>query len=172
MCATTNRRSFLSLMLGGIGLSVIPGKVFAGSVHPEPREDIDASDVLTDDQVAKFGKSVQEVFGMIREIPEVADGIGCYCGCHTRPGYRSLLTCFHEGGRGMGCPMRRRLDTGRGTAATTSRAAPRFRCPPAWRAARARRGMARTARPCCLSSDRRCAWRLPWAPQRISASRM
>ena len=105
MCAQTNRRSFLSLMLGGIGLSVIPEKVFAGSVHPEPREGIDASDVIPDEDIAKFGKSVQEVFNMIREIPEIADGIGCYCGCHTRPGYRSLLTCFHEGGRGMGCPI-------------------------------------------------------------------
>ena len=35
----------------------------------------------------------------------IADGIGCYCGCHTREGYRSLLTCFYEGGRGMGCPI-------------------------------------------------------------------
>ena len=92
-------------MLGGIGLSVLPGKVFAGSVHPEPREGIDASDVIPDEDIKKFGKSVREVFDMVREIPEIADGIGCYCGCHTRPGYRSLLTCFHEGGRGMGCPI-------------------------------------------------------------------
>ena len=92
-------------MLGGIGLSVIPGKAFADSVHPEPREGIDASEVLSDEDVANFGKSVQEVYNMIREIPHIADGIGCYCGCHTRGGYRSLLTCFYEGGRGMGCPI-------------------------------------------------------------------
>ena len=105
MPETHTRRGFLSLLLAGIVISAIPNKVFAGSVHPEPREGIDASLVIPDEKVAKFGKPVQEVFNMIREIPHVADGIGCYCGCNTREGYRSLLTCFYEGGRGFGCPI-------------------------------------------------------------------
>jgi hypothetical protein len=40
---------------------------------------------------------------MIREIPEVADGIRCYCGCAVLPGYRSLLTCYEEGGMAQFC---------------------------------------------------------------------
>jgi hypothetical protein len=105
MKKTHSRRSFLSLSMAGLGLALVPNKVFAGSVHPEPREGIDASEVLTGEQVAKYGKPTQEVFDMIREIPQIADGIGCYCGCHTREGYRSLLTCFYEGGRGVACPI-------------------------------------------------------------------
>jgi len=104
-CRNHSRRGFLSLFAGGIGLSLIPNQVFAGSIHPEPREGIDASLVLSDEDVSHMGESVQEIYNMIREIPHIADGIGCYCGCHTREGYRSLLTCFYEGGRGMGCPI-------------------------------------------------------------------
>ncbi len=105
MLQDQSRRNFLLLACAGLGISAIPNSVFAGSVHPEPREGIDASLVLSDEAVAKFGKPTQEVFAMIREIPQIADGIGCYCGCHTREGYRSLLTCFYEGGRGTGCPI-------------------------------------------------------------------
>lgn len=100
-----SRRSFLTLALAGFGISLIPNRLFAGSVHPEPRKGIDASLVLPDEKVAKYGKPVREVFNMIREIPEVADGIGCFCGCHAAEGNRSLLTCFYEGGRGIGCPI-------------------------------------------------------------------
>lgn len=105
MAQPHSRRSFLTLALAGFGLSVVPNKVFARSVHPEPREGIDAALVLSDEKVAKYGKPVQEIFHMVREIPHIADGIGCYCGCHTREGYRSLLTCYYEGGRGIGCPI-------------------------------------------------------------------
>ncbi len=105
MSESHSRRSFLTLALAGCGLSFVPNKVFGKAVHPEPREGIDASLVLPDEKVAKYGKPVQEVFDMVREIPQIADGIGCYCGCHTREGYRSLLTCYYEGGRGMGCPI-------------------------------------------------------------------
>jgi len=100
-----SRRNFLALMAGGLGISLIPNKVFADSIHPEPREGIDASLMISDEDIAYLGEEVQEIFNMIREIPEVADGIGCYCGCHTREGYRSLLTCFYPGGRAMGCPI-------------------------------------------------------------------
>ncbi len=105
MTQNRSRRSFLGLLAGGVGLSLIPNAVFAGSIHPEPREGIDASLVLPPEAVEKFGKKAREVFEMIREIPEIADGIGCYCGCYAREGYRSLLTCFYEEGRGSGCPI-------------------------------------------------------------------
>ena len=72
-------------------------------VHPEPRPDIDGSDVLSHEELAAFGEDVREIYDMVREIPHVADGIGCACGCAALPGYRSLLTCYHEGGMAFGC---------------------------------------------------------------------
>ncbi len=95
----------MKVAAAGCGLSLLPAKAFARFEHPEPREGIDASLVITDEQAAKYGEESVEVVRMIREIPQIADGIGCYCGCHVRPGYRSLLTCFYEDGRGPGCPI-------------------------------------------------------------------
>jgi hypothetical protein len=103
--STSTRRNFLKVAFAGMGLSVLPARAFARFEHPEPREGIDASLVITDEQAAIYGEDSVEVVRMIREIPQIADGIGCYCGCHVRPGYRSLLTCFYEDGRGAGCPI-------------------------------------------------------------------
>lgn len=57
-----------------------------------------------------MGEKVVEVFGMVREIPHVVDGIGCHCGCSTQEGYYSLLTCFHEDGRAASFEFRSRED--------------------------------------------------------------
>ncbi|MDA0683115.1 MAG: PCYCGC motif-containing lipoprotein [Bacteroidetes bacterium] len=100
-----SRRDFVKLTLGGLGLSLVPAKVFARFEHPEPREGIDASLVVSDEFIKGLSDETKEVVAMIREIPHLADGIGCHCGCHVRPGYRSLLTCFYEDGRGIGCPI-------------------------------------------------------------------
>lgn len=101
----SNRRHFLKLSLSGIGLSLVPARAWARFEHPEPRKGIDASLVISDEKAAQYGQETRDVVNMIREIPHIADGIGCYCGCSTRPGYRSLLTCFYEDGRGVGCPI-------------------------------------------------------------------
>jgi len=101
----SNRRQFLKLSLGGLGLSLVPNRFFSRFEHPEPREGIDASLVISEETAAKFSDEAAEIVGMIREIPHIADGIGCYCGCHVREGYRSLLTCFYEDGRGIACPI-------------------------------------------------------------------
>ena len=73
--------------------------------HPDPRPGIDALGVLTAEDLAGFPSEIIEIYDMIREIPEVADGIGCGCACPALPNYRSLLTCFHAGGMAMGCPI-------------------------------------------------------------------
>ncbi|MFT7553669.1 MAG: hypothetical protein ACI9BV_004007, partial [Rhodothermales bacterium] len=72
---------------------------------PEPRLDIDSSLVLDGEQLEGASKKVKEIFGMIREIPQIADGIGCNCGCAAMPTYRSLLTCYYETGMARGCPI-------------------------------------------------------------------
>lgn len=112
------RRSFLGLLAGAgaVTAAVHAAPSSSGHAchtapagqkveHPEPREGIDASLVLPDEKIAHMGKKTVEVFAMVRELPQVMDGIACYCGCASRPGYRSLLTCFYEDGRGFGCPI-------------------------------------------------------------------
>ena len=100
-----DRRRFLgTLPMGVVALgSLRPARLSASIAHPDPRDGIDGSAVLTDADLAGFGDDVYAVYGMVREIPHVADGIGCGCGCAALPNYRSLLTCFHAGGMAMGC---------------------------------------------------------------------
>lgn len=100
-----SRRTFLGLFLGASAVSAVKKGAFARSIHPEPREGITAELVRPDEEIAHMGEKVVEVFRMVREIPHVVDGIGCHCGCSTREGYYSLLTCFHEDGRAWGCPI-------------------------------------------------------------------
>ncbi len=71
--------------------------------HPDPRPGIDASKVLTRDQLANT--SAAAVYDMVREIPEVVDGIACHCGCAEIDGYYSLLTCYEEQGMAQFCDI-------------------------------------------------------------------
>lgn len=102
-----SRRTFLTrapLALAGLAL-LGPKRLEARITHPEPRAGIDGSDVLSAEDLTAFGKDVREVYDMVREVAQVADGIGCGCGCAALPHYRSLLTCFHAGGMAMGCAI-------------------------------------------------------------------
>jgi len=71
--------------------------------HPDPRPGIDASDVLTVEQLAGSDKDVIAIFDMVREIPQIVDGIHCYCGCATQPEFRSLLICYTGVGMARAC---------------------------------------------------------------------
>ena len=101
------RREFLrSVPMGAVAaLSLSSSRAPRALVHPDPRPGIDASGVLTADDLAGFPAETVEIYDMIREIPEIADGIGCGCACPILPTYRSLLTCFHAEGMAMGCPI-------------------------------------------------------------------
>ena len=100
-----SRRDFLKFLPVGAAtiMSLRPTPLTAALTHPEPREGIDGSGVLTADDLAGFPESTIAIYDMIREIPHIADGIGCGCGCAALPGYRSLLTCYSAGGMAMGC---------------------------------------------------------------------
>jgi hypothetical protein len=74
------------------------------TVHPDPREGVDASKVLTREQLEEV-PDVIPLFDSIREIPHIVDGIHCYCGCASQPGFRSLLTCFESNGMAKFCPV-------------------------------------------------------------------
>lgn len=101
------RREFLrSAPFGALAVvGLRPSATSRALDHPEPRPGIDASEVLTAADLSGHPDEIVEVYDMIREIPEVADGIGCGCACPLLPHYRSLLTCFHRGGMAMGCPI-------------------------------------------------------------------
>ncbi len=111
--ALTNRRDFLAAAAGGffamLGIprpgSGQPGHAMAQpGPHPDPRPDVDASLVLTHEELAGYSHVV-ELYDGIREIPHIADGIRCQCGCADVPGYRSLLTCFESEGMAKWCEI-------------------------------------------------------------------
>lgn len=111
--ATTSRRRFLAWLAGSaVALLVTPGVQAAEphcpmgpggqGTHPDPRPGIDASKVLAADKL-KGDQELIELFDKVREIPHIADGIRCHCGCATIPGYRSLLSCYEGAGMAQHC---------------------------------------------------------------------
>ena len=69
--------------------------------HPTPRAGITGDKVLSGEALKGVREKTRHVFDMAREIPEVADGIYCYCRCE-KMGHRSLLACF-ETRQPIGC---------------------------------------------------------------------
>ena len=69
--------------------------------HPTPRPGITAAKVLPDAKV--HDKSVVAVFAMVRQIPQVVDGIRCNCGCADLDGFYSLLSCYEQDGMAQHC---------------------------------------------------------------------
>ena len=76
----------------------------SGASHPRPRPGITGDKVLTPEQLAKSAHLVP-LFDGIRAIPQVADGIRCYCGCAELPGFYSLLSCYEGDGMAKICPI-------------------------------------------------------------------
>ena len=111
MSGLYSRRAFLMHLGLGTAAAVVlkPSGASASGLrvteHPEPRPDIDGSGVLPRSEVEVYGGEVADIYDMVREMPEIADGIGCSCGCAALPGYRSLLTCYHATGMAMGCAI-------------------------------------------------------------------
>ncbi len=107
---SVDRRAFLSLVPGGLIavhglLRFSSGPALAPSVeHPDPRPGIDGAGVLTADELAG-APHVVELFDAIREIPHIADGIRCTCGCAVLEGYRSLLSCYEAPGMAQWCEV-------------------------------------------------------------------
>ena len=72
--------------------------------HPDPRPGIDASRVLTREQLADY-PNVVSAFDQVREIPQIVDGIRCSCGCASREGFYSLLSCYEGEGMARHCEV-------------------------------------------------------------------
>lgn len=68
-----------------------------GVVHPEPRPGVSAARVFPAAELADHEHAIP-TYAMAAEIPEILDGLYCYCGCHdyTDGPHYSLLTCFED----------------------------------------------------------------------------
>ncbi len=87
----------------GLRPRALSGKILS---HPEPRAGITGDDVISAEQLRSegFDDDVIALYDGIRAMPEIADGLACYCGCELM-GNRSLLTCFHPTGMARGCQI-------------------------------------------------------------------
>jgi hypothetical protein len=74
------------------------------AIHPTPRPGITAAKVLTAAQLAKSPQAI-EYFDLVRQIPEVVDGIRCQCGCAELEGFYSLLSCYEDAGMASYCEI-------------------------------------------------------------------
>lgn len=72
--------------------------------HPTPRPGITAAKVLTKDQLGDHADAAP-VFDMVREIPQIVDGIRCQCGCSALEGKYSLLSCYEGDGMAAHCQI-------------------------------------------------------------------
>jgi hypothetical protein len=106
------RRSFSALLaLAGLAgalplaaedIAGVPVRRRHGGPHPTPRPGIDASKVLTHDELTEH-PAAEPVFEMVRKIPQVVDGIRCQCGCAELPEFYSLLSCYEADGMAQHC---------------------------------------------------------------------
>jgi hypothetical protein len=102
-----SRRRFLAAFTCvAAGIAAAPQSLLAATarrgVHPRPRPGITAARVVPAASL-RNKKKASEVFDMVREIPQVIDGIHCYCGCAELPDSYSLLSCFESDGMAQVC---------------------------------------------------------------------
>jgi hypothetical protein len=103
----TSRRSFivsLPALMFATTSAARRGIVRGPLDHPEPRPGITAAKVLTRDQLGEH-KDAAPVFDMVREIPQIVDGIRCQCGCASMESKYSLLSCYEADGMAGHCEI-------------------------------------------------------------------
>ena len=84
------------------GAGAFRGTVRRGQKHPDPRPGVDGARVLPADKVPE---DVRALYDHVREIPHVADGIRCQCGCAELESFYSLLSCYEESGMAQHCAV-------------------------------------------------------------------
>ena len=102
----SSRRAFLRLLPAlGAALATTamrPRPLAARLPHPDPRPGVDASRVTPRTKLAKT-PDLADLFDKVREMPQIADGLACRCGCMEDPSVRSLLSCFEGDGMATHC---------------------------------------------------------------------
>ena len=111
LLARPSRRRFLAFGLTAALAPVVlaaPGKLLGAVASapqlpdPEPRPGIDASRVLTAAQLKETPGAIA-AFDDVRQIPQIADGIRCNCGCAEDTGKYSLLSCYEADAMARAC---------------------------------------------------------------------
>lgn len=93
--------ALVALVGGGVLALSMYGNYGPGS-HPDPRPDPVSASVVAPEQFSD--EYIRGVYAAAAEIPEVLDGLFCYCRCRRHLGHRSLLTCFGNN-HGAECPV-------------------------------------------------------------------
>ena len=96
-----NRRAFLGLLPLAL-VSARRSPSAAVRSHPEPRPGITAARVVPADRLAA---DLRPLFDKVRAIPQVMDGVRCYCGCDELDDSYSLLSCYEGGGMAQACEI-------------------------------------------------------------------
>jgi hypothetical protein len=72
-------------------------------VHPAPRADVNAAMIVAPGRYVGYPR-IAEVYRQVAAIPEVIDGLYCYCDCRYHADHYSLLDCFRDD-HGAGCDI-------------------------------------------------------------------
>jgi hypothetical protein len=75
----------------------------APSHHPTPRSAAEAGTVQNAALYAAYPR-VEETYRMAAAVPQVLDGLYCYCDCSENLGHYSLLECF-QSDHAAGCDV-------------------------------------------------------------------
>ncbi|MBI4544092.1 MAG: hypothetical protein HY703_02725 [Gemmatimonadetes bacterium] len=75
----------------------------SGHAHPDPRPGITAEGVVHPLHYQRYPR-IAATYGKAREIPQVLDGLHCYCECEEHSGHYSLLDCF-KSDHGANCDV-------------------------------------------------------------------
>lgn len=79
-----------------LALLVVPTlDLGAAEHHPEPRADAAHQHVVPATHYASYPR-VAQIYSMVAAVPDVIDGIYCYCACSEHSGHYSLLDCFKD----------------------------------------------------------------------------
>lgn len=73
------------------------------AAHPTPRAGITGEEVVHHSHYTEYPR-IQAVYKEAKRIPEVLDGLHCYCECGAHSGHYSLLDCF-KSDHGAGCDI-------------------------------------------------------------------
>lgn len=73
------------------------------AAHPDPRPTVGADHLMDPAAFAGYDR-VRETYRMAAEIPQVLDGLYCYCDCSKHSDHYSLLDCFASD-HGAGCDI-------------------------------------------------------------------
>lgn len=100
-----------AMLVGGLLTVALVAMVMVGAndaagAHPEPRADAataQAAQVVSPGRYAAYPR-VAEVYAQAAEIPDVLDGLYCYCDCSKHADHYSLLDCF-KSDHGAACDV-------------------------------------------------------------------